>query len=43
MFLDQFLSIKKAKVWPEFPTDNGKIDIIIKYNSKIYGIELKSY
>jgi hypothetical protein len=30
-------------VYPEFPTGNGKIDIIIKYSGKTYGIELKSY
>jgi Protein of unknown function (DUF1703). len=34
---------KNAKVWPEFPTGNGKIDIIIKYLNKTYGIELKTY
>jgi hypothetical protein len=43
MYLDKFLSPKKAKVWPEFPTGNGKIDIIIKYLNKTYGIELKTY
>ena len=43
MYLDKFLSPKNAKVWPEFPTGNGKIDIIIKYHNKIYGIELKTY
>ena len=43
MYLFQFLTPEKAKVWPEFPTGNGKIDIIIEYSNKIYGIELKSY
>jgi hypothetical protein len=43
MYLDKFLSPKNAKVWPEFPTGNGKIDIIIKYLNKTYGIELKTY
>ncbi|OQX05786.1 MAG: hypothetical protein BWK80_51715, partial [Desulfobacteraceae bacterium IS3] len=34
---------KKGKVYPEFPTGNGKIDIIIRYKEKVYGIELKTY
>jgi hypothetical protein len=43
MFLHNFLSPYKAQVWPEFPTGNGKIDMIIKYGNQIYGIELKSF
>ncbi len=43
MYLFQFLSPKNGQVYPEFPTGNGKIDIIIKYREKTYGIELKSY
>ncbi|CAN2040516.1 hypothetical protein GMMP15_1830011 [Candidatus Magnetomoraceae bacterium gMMP-15] len=43
MYLYNFLTPQKAKIWPEFPTGNGKIDIIIKYSDQIYGIELKSY
>ncbi|CAN2039484.1 AAA ATPase-like domain-containing protein [Candidatus Magnetomoraceae bacterium gMMP-15] len=43
MYLYNFLTPKKAKVWPEFLTGNGKIDILIKYGGKIYGLELKSY
>jgi len=30
-------------VWPEFPTGNGKIDLIIHYAGKVYGIEVKSF
>jgi len=43
MYLFQFLHPKKGKVYPEFPTGNGKIDIIIRYKEKVYGIELKTY
>lgn len=43
MFLYEFLRPQKARVYPEFPTGNGKIDIIIKYCDRLYGIELKSY
>jgi hypothetical protein len=30
-------------VYPEFPTGNGKIDLIIKYKGKVYGLEVKSF
>lgn len=43
MYLHKFLTTKNAEVYPEFPTGNGKIDIIIKYADKTYGLELKSY
>jgi hypothetical protein len=43
MYLFQFLAPKNGQVYPEFPTGNGKIDIIVKYSGKSYGIELKSY
>ncbi|MGE0084011.1 MAG: AAA-like domain-containing protein [Desulfococcaceae bacterium] len=43
MYLFQFLAPKNGNVYPEFPTGNGKIDIIIKYSSKTYGLELKTY
>ncbi|QTA79462.1 AAA ATPase-like domain-containing protein [Desulfonema limicola] len=42
-FINSFLANKKAKVWPEFPTGNGKIDLMIQYAGKLYGLELKSY
>ncbi|MCP4344128.1 MAG: hypothetical protein GY795_01205, partial [Desulfobacterales bacterium] len=42
-YLSRFLANKKAKVWPEFPTGNGAIDIIIHYSGKKYGLEIKSY
>jgi hypothetical protein len=43
MYLCSFLQSFKGEVYPEFPTGNGKIDLIIKYAGKIYGIEVKSY
>jgi len=43
MYLHEFLHPQKAHIYPEFPTGNGKIDIIIKYSGRMYGIELKSY
>jgi len=41
-WLQQYLS-GMAGVTPEFPTGNGKIDLLISMNKKIYGIEVKSY
>jgi Holliday junction resolvase-like predicted endonuclease len=42
-YLYSFLTPQKAYIWPEFPTGNGKIDLIIKYLNQIYGIEIKSF
>ncbi|MCP4344286.1 MAG: hypothetical protein GY795_02020 [Desulfobacterales bacterium] len=42
-YLNRFLANKKAVIWPEFPTGNGAIDLIIRYAGRIYGLELKSY
>jgi hypothetical protein len=30
-------------VIPQFPTGNGKIDLLLKYRGKIYALELKSF
>jgi len=43
MYLSRFIRRFKGEVYPEFPTGNGKIDLIIKYAGESYGIELKSY
>ncbi len=42
-YLCDFLETSHARVWPEFPTGNGAVDIIIKYAERIYAIEVKSY
>jgi hypothetical protein len=43
MYLANFLQHRKGYVFPEFPTGNGKIDLIIRYAGQIYGLELKSF
>jgi len=43
MFLFRFLENRNARVYPEFPTGNGKIDLIVEYQGRRYGLELKSY
>jgi len=41
-WVSQFLN-QIASVSPEFPTGNGKVDLLIKKNADIYGLELKSF
>jgi len=42
-YLMKFLENYGGKVYPEFPTGNGQIDLIIEYEGKRYGVEVKSY
>ena len=42
-YLDELLRNKKVRIFPEFPTGNGKIDLLLQYNNMTYGIELKSF
>ena len=43
MYLFSFLQPRGGRVHPEFPTGNGKIDLIINYAGGKYGLEVKSY
>ncbi|MCU0288754.1 MAG: AAA-like domain-containing protein [Acidobacteria bacterium] len=43
MYLNQFLDPFDGRVFPEFPTGNGKIDLVIYYKKKVYALELKSF
>ncbi|MCP4403906.1 MAG: ATP-binding protein [bacterium] len=43
MYLYKFLQSYKGRVYPEFPAGNGKIDLILKYAGKMYGLEVKSF
>jgi hypothetical protein len=42
-YIDKFLQNRNGLVFPEFPTGNGKIDLLIQYNQTTYGIEIKSF
>lgn len=42
-FLYDFFRGWKTRVHPEFPTGNGKIDLLIDHYGALYGIELKSF
>ncbi len=43
MFIFRFLESRGGTVHPEFPTGNGKIDLVVRFKEKIYGLELKSF
>ena len=42
-YLADFLQGYQGRVWPEFPTGNGKIDLLIHYGGATYGLEVKSF
>ena len=42
-YLYDLLRVRGVEVVPQFPTGNGKIDLILKYREKIYAMELKSF
>ena len=42
-WLESFLRGFRGSVIPEFPTGNGKIDLLVRYRECIYGLELKSF
>jgi len=42
-YLVRFFGSYKTKVWPEFPTGNGKVDILIAHGDLLYALEIKSY
>jgi hypothetical protein len=41
-YLLEFFKNKKGTVYPEFPTGNGQIDLLIRYRGQMYGLEVKS-
>ncbi|MFQ5616296.1 MAG: hypothetical protein ACE5GO_07535 [Anaerolineales bacterium] len=43
LYLTRFLDGYDGQIVPEFPTGNGKIDLIIRYSGQVYGLEVKSY
>lgn len=43
MWLAHFLQRTGGRVHPEFPTGNGQIDLLIRYQEHAYGLELKSF
>jgi len=42
-YLQNFFESYPSDIWPEFPTGNGKLDLMIRHGGKMYALELKSY
>ncbi len=42
VYLRDFMR-RRGQVWPEFPTGNGKVDLMIRYAGRLYAIEVKSF
>ncbi|OQY29374.1 MAG: hypothetical protein B6244_03950 [Candidatus Cloacimonetes bacterium 4572_55] len=42
-YLFDFLKTWNSQIFPEFPTGNGKIDLLIRHGGRLYALELKSY
>jgi hypothetical protein len=43
MYLKAFFQDKGGDVFPEFPTGNGKVDLLIRRGENVYALELKSF
>ena len=43
LYLQSFFYDYDSLIHPEFPTGNGKIDLIIKHDGQVYGLEIKSF
>lgn len=43
MYLSRFLEKYEGRVTPEFPTGNGKLDLLVQYAGQHYGLEVKSF
>jgi hypothetical protein len=42
-YLVNFFQTRHGRVQPEFPTGNGKINLLVEYAGRLYGIEVKSF
>ena len=42
-FLSSFFDGYPLSVTPEFPTGNGKVDLLLQYKTQLYALELKSF
>ena len=42
-YLADFLESYEARIYPEFPTGNGKVDLLIQHSSRLYALEIKSF
>lgn len=42
-YLADFLESYEAHIYPEFPTGNGKVDLLIRHHDRLYALEVKSF
>lgn len=42
-YLADFLEGYEAHLYPEFPTGNGKVDLLIRHYNRLYALEVKSF
>jgi hypothetical protein len=42
-YLERFLHRWGSQVLPEFPTGNGKVDLLLRHAGRVYGLEVKSF
>jgi hypothetical protein len=42
-YLNEFLKDFDGNIFPEFPTGNGKVDLLIRYEGKLYALEVKTF
>ena len=43
LYIVSFFRSYEVQVYPEFPTGNGQIDLLIRYADQLFGLELKSF
>ena len=43
LYLVSFFRGYQVQIFPEFPTGNGAIDLLIRYAGQLFGLELKSF
>jgi len=43
LYLMRFVESYASQVFPEFPTGNGKVDLLIRHGGQLYALEVKSF
>lgn len=42
-YLQRFMMRYGGNIWPEFPTGNGKVDLLLRYADQLFALEVKSF
>lgn len=43
LYLMRFVESYSSQVFPEFPTGNGKVDLLVRHGGQLYALEVKSF